>query len=379
MNDPLMLAVSIDDQRLDLVENNQVVASYPVSTATKGVGFVDGSYRTPIGRFRVAEKVGHDEIPGTVFRNREPQGLWLPGNLTNEDLILTRILRLDGLDAANANTLDRNIYIHGTNREDLLGTPASHGCIRMRNAEVLELFRKVPEGTLVVIHPPTRKRGKVIFLDCDSTLSGIEGIDELARARGHVIFEEIVALTNAAMNGEVPLDEVFGRRMEIIRPTQSMADRVAIRYLETVTPGMSELVSGLQARGWLTVILSGGFAPLIEPLARSLGIEHIEAVPLYFDHDGNYAGYGADYPTTRSGGKNVIIREWRQAMLPERVVMIGDGVSDLETKPDVDMFVGFGGVVAREPVRRGADYWLSEMIAESQMLDVIDGGTDRLT
>jgi phosphoserine phosphatase len=379
MNDPLTLAVSIDDQRLDLVENNQVVASYPVSTATKGVGFVDGSYRTPIGRFRVAEKIGHDEIPGTVFRNREPQGLWLPGNLTNEDLILTRILRLDGLDAANANTLTRNIYIHGTNREDLLGTPASHGCIRMRNAEVLELFRKVPEGTLVVIHPPTRKRGKVIFLDCDSTLSGIEGIDELARARGHVIFEEIVALTNAAMNGEVPLDEVFGRRMEIIRPTQSMADRVAIRYLETVTPGMSELVSGLQARGWLTVILSGGFAPLIEPLARSLGIEHIEAVPLYFDHDGNYAGYGADYPTTRSGGKNVIIREWRQAMLPERVVMIGDGVSDLETKPDVDMFVGFGGVVAREPVRRGADYWLSEMIAESQMLDVIDGGTDRLT
>lgn len=379
MNDPLTLAVSIDDQRLDLVEDNQVVASYPVSTATKGVGFVDGSYRTPIGRFRVAEKVGHDEIPGTVFRSREPQGLWLPGNLTNEDLILTRILRLDGLDAANANTLDRNIYIHGTNREDLLGTPASHGCIRMRNAEVLELFRKVPEGTLVVIHPPTRKRGKVIFLDCDSTLSEIEGIDELARARGTVIFEEIVALTNAAMNGEVPLDEVFGRRMEIIRPTQSMADRVAIRYLETVTAGMSELVSGLQARGWLTVILSGGFAPLIEPLARSLGIEHIEAVPLYFDHDGNYAGYGADYPTTRGGGKNVIIREWRQAMLPERVVMIGDGVSDLETKPDVDMFVGFGGVVAREPVRRGADYWVSEIIAESQLLDVIDGGPDRLT
>ena len=379
MNDPLMLAVSIDDQRLDLVADNRVVASYPVSTATKGVGFVDGSYRTPVGRFRVAEKIGHDEISGTVFRGREPQGMWLPGIITSEDLILTRILRLDGLDAANANTLDRNIYIHGTNREDLLGTPASHGCIRMRNADVLELFRKVPEGTLVVIHPPTRKRGKVIFLDCDSTLSGIEGIDELARARGKVIFEEIVALTNAAMNGEVPLDEVFGRRMEMIRPTQSMADRVAIRYLETVTPGMSELVSGLQARGWLTVILSGGFLPLIEPLARSLGIEQIEAVPLYFDHDGNYAGYGADYPTTRGGGKNVIIREWRQAMLPERVVMMGDGVSDLETKPDVDMFVGFGGVVAREPVRRGADYWVPEMIAGTQLMDVIDGGTGRST
>jgi phosphoserine phosphatase len=378
MNDTSRLEVSIDDQRIDLLEQDRVVASYPVSTAAKGVGFVNGSYRTPYGRFRVTEKIGDNEVSGTVFREREPQGLWLPGNVTKEDLVLSRIIRLEGMDPANANTMDRCIYIHGTNREELLGGPASQGCIRMSNEDILGLYRKVTVGMPLVIHPPTRRRGKVIFVDCDSTLSAIEGIDELARARGPEIFGEVAALTDAAMNGEVPLDEVFGRRMAIIRPTRTMADRVAIRYVERVLPGMNELVSGLQAKGWLTVILSGGFAPLIGPLAHALGIEHVEAVPLYFDEHGDYAGYGEDFPTTRGEGKNEVIREWKQAMLPERVVMMGDGVSDLETKPEVDMFIGFGGVVARERVRRGADHWVAGAVDAAALLKVIESGPDRL-
>ncbi|MEO0018840.1 MAG: hypothetical protein RLZZ522_2123, partial [Verrucomicrobiota bacterium] len=299
MNDSLAIEISVDDQRLDLLENGRVVASYTISTAAKGVGFVVGSFRTPTGRFRVVEKIGQNELAGTVFRKREPQGRWLPGNLTSEDLVLTRILRLEGLDPENANTRERCIYIHGTNRVEWLGCPASRGCVRMDNADMMELFCRVPVGTPLVIHPPTRRRGKLIFLDCDSTLSEIEGIDELARASGPEVFAEVAALTTAAMNGEVPLDEVFGCRIELIRPTQVMADRIAIQYLELVTPGMPELVSGLQARGWLTVILSGGFAPMIEPLARMLGINDVEAVPLYFDDNGDYAGYGEDYPTTR--------------------------------------------------------------------------------
>lgn len=377
-NDNIALEISVDDQRLDLLFGGRAVRSYPISTAAKGVGFVEGSFRTPTGRFRVVEKFGRNEIAGTVFRNREPQGLWLPGNVTGEDLVLTRILRLEGLDLENANTLERCIYIHGTNRVELLGSPASRGCIRMDNAEMMELFRKVPEGTSVVIHPPTRRRGKVIFLDCDSTLSGIEGIDELARVRGPEVFEQVAALTTAAMNGEVPVEEVFGRRMEIILPTQAMADRIAIRYLEQVIPGMPELVSGLQARGWLTVILSGGFAPLIAPLARMLRINDVEAVPLYFDGNGDYAGYGEGYPTTRAGGKNEVIREWKRAMLPERVVMVGDGVSDLETTEEVDMFVGFGGVVERERVRAGADHWVSGAMDVARLLETIDGSPARV-
>ena len=104
----------------------------------------------------------------------------------------------------------------------------------------------------------------------------------------------------------------------------------------------------MKADGWTPIILSGGFAPLIRPLADALGIAHVEAVPLHFHPDGSYAGYGEDYPTTRNGGKPEVIREWKQAMLPEVVVMMGDGISDLEAKPEVDLFIGFGGVVSFE-------------------------------
>ena len=212
---------------------------------------------------------------------------------------------------------------------------------------------------------PTISRGKLLFLDCDSTLSAIEGIDELARARGEEVFARVVALTNAAMNGEIPIHEVFPRRMEMIRPDRGLCDRVAARYIEEVVTGAREFIAEAKAGGWVPVILSGGFAPLILPLAGDLGVEHVEAVPIHFNSDGSYAGYGEDYPTTRNLGKNEIIRAWRKANEPERVVMVGDGVSDLETKPDVDLFVGFGGVVERPVVRKGCDFWLADMQSRS--------------
>lgn len=241
---------------------------------------------------------------------------------------------------------------------------------------MLELFERVPEGAEVVIHPPLRRRGKLMFLDCDSTLSAIEGIDELAHACGARVYAEVVALTNAAMNGEVPLDEVFSRRMELIRPAQAVCERVAARYVETITPGAAEFIAALKANGWLPVILSGGFAPLIAPLASELGIAQVEAVPLHFDAGGNYAGYGETYPTTRNGGKNAVIREWTQATLPLRVAMLGDGVSDLETQPEVDVFIGFGGVVVRPRVRDGAKYWIDELTDVRLLIKLLDGGMD---
>ncbi len=106
--------------------------------------------KTPTGRFRVAEKIG-DEMPSeTVFRSRVPlqPGDPLP---PTEDLVMSRILWLDGLDEHNVNTRDRFIYIHGTKHEDKIGTPDSHGCVRMRNADVVELFTLVDEGTHVTI------------------------------------------------------------------------------------------------------------------------------------------------------------------------------------------------------------------------------------
>ena len=373
MNPSISLEVSVDDQRLDVFEAKRRLRSYPVSTGTKGVGFAVGSFRTPLGRFRVLEKLGAGAEPGTVFRSRVACGIWQPGDVVTDDLVLTRILRLDGMDPENANTLERCIYIHGTNREDLIGRPASHGCIRLLNKDMLELFELVPPGAEVFIHPPHQCRGKLIFLDCDSTLSKIEGIDELARVRGPEVYAEVVALTHAAMNGEVPLDEVFARRMNIIRPDRAACEQVAALYVAALTPGAPELIQQLKTHDWLPVILSGGFAPLIAPLARHLGIDHLEAVPLELDASGNYAGYGKSYPTTRNGGKNQIIREWRQAILPQRVAMMGDGMSDLETLPDVDVFIGFGGVIARPRVKQGAQYWIDNMTDSQTLLAMLDG------
>ena len=364
------LEVSIDDQTLKVIEGDQCIRRFDISTATKGMGFTMNSYRTPTGRFRVAEKIGEGEASGTVFKQRVAAGLWLPGASVEGDLVLSRILRLEGLDVENANTLERFIYIHGTNHEDKLGQPASHGCIRLRNDEVIELFDMVSEGTELEIQPATMRGVKLFFIDCDSTLSTIEGIDELARGKGGDVFERVVELTNAAMNGEVPIGEVFPRRMEMIRPDRELCDTVAALYVETIVPGAEEMIRELKEAGWLPVILSGGFAPLIQPLADRLGIAHVEAVPLYFHEDGSYKGYGEDYPTTRNLGKNEVIREWKQALLPERVAMMGDGMSDLETKPDVDAFIGFGGVVARPKIEQGSDHWLADMSDRSALKDI---------
>ena len=374
MNPTRRLEVSMDDQTLKVIESEQCIRQFDISTAAKGMGFTMDSYRTPTGRFWVAEKIGAGNSSGTIFKARVAVGAWQPGDCTGGDLVLSRILRLDGLEPANANTFERYIYIHGTNHEDSLGRPASHGCIRLGNAAMIELFDLVDVGANLLIRPATTPRGKLFFIDCDSTLSTIEGIDELARAKGEDVFEQVVELTHAAMNGEIPIGEVFPRRMDMIRPDRGLCDEVAALYIATMVPGAVEMIRELKEEGWLPVILSGGFAPLIQPLARHLGIDHVEAVPIYFHDDGSYKGYAADYPTTRNLGKNEVIREWKQALLPERVMMMGDGMSDMETQPDVDVFIGFGGVVARTKVASGCDYWLTDMTDRSLLRDIISGG-----
>ena len=142
--------VSIQDQLLTLKDNERLIRAYPVSTSRFGIGTEEGSLKTPTGRFRVAQKIGGGMPSGTIFVGRVPleAGELLP---PTEDLVMSRILWLDGLDEHNANTRERFIYIHGTRHEDKIGEAASHGCVRMRNHDVIELFELVDEGTPVVI------------------------------------------------------------------------------------------------------------------------------------------------------------------------------------------------------------------------------------
>ena len=142
--------VSIRDQQLTVKENERPIRTYPVSTSRFGIGTEEGSFKTPIGRFCVAKKIGSDMPNGTVFVGRVPlqDDEGLP---PTEDSVMSRILWLDGLDEQNANTRERFIYIHGTKHESKIGSPDSCGCIRMRNADVVELFDLVDHDTPVII------------------------------------------------------------------------------------------------------------------------------------------------------------------------------------------------------------------------------------
>jgi phosphoserine phosphatase len=202
---------------------------------------------------------------------------------------------------------------------------------------------------------------KLICFDCDSTLSAIEGIDELARACGPEVFARVEAMTNDAMNGKIPVEAVFGRRLEIIRPSRANVEAIGRRYIETIEPTAKSTLAALVARGWTPVILSGGFRPVIAPLAAELGVTRIEAVDLFFHADGSYRGYDENYPTTRSGGKPEVVLQLKKELQAVQTVMIGDGVSDLETKPVVDQFIGFGRYTVRPKVQAGAHAFIRSL------------------
>ncbi len=153
---PRLILVDVERQLLSLIESGREVAVYPVSTAAAGVGGEEGSLRTPPGWHRVHARIGAGAASGALFASRIATGEVWQGEPRAQDLILTRVLTLEGLEEGRNrgpghDSLARHIYIHGTNHEDTLGRPASHGCVRMANADVSELFERVAEGDPVVI------------------------------------------------------------------------------------------------------------------------------------------------------------------------------------------------------------------------------------
>ena len=147
----IWLRISVAGQTLEVRgAGGEVLRCFPVSTSRFGLGTAPGSWRTPLGRFRVGEKIGAGAALGAVFKSRQPTGE-IGLDSPEDDLVLTRILWLEGAEPDNANTRERYIYIHGTNHEDGIGQPASHGCIRLRNADIIELFEMVPGGAEVRI------------------------------------------------------------------------------------------------------------------------------------------------------------------------------------------------------------------------------------
>jgi len=198
----------------------------------------------------------------------------------------------------------------------------------------------------------------IICFDCDSTLSKIEGIDELGRKCG--LYDELVALTNAAMNGEMALEDVYGKRLDLIKPNKAQIDELADLYISEIVDGVEEIFSTLLAQGKQVHIISGGLRQAILPLAEKLGlaVDHVHAVDVLFDKDGSYQDFNQQSPLAKTGGKSLICKQINTQDLS--MAMIGDGKTDLEAKQAGATVIGFGGVMQRDIVVEQADVFVKE-------------------
>jgi len=211
----------------------------------------------------------------------------------------------------------------------------------------------------VTIHDRWRRAQAVCF-DVDSTVSPEEGIDVLAAFAGQG--DAVAALTRRAMGGAVRFEDALRERLALIRPSRDLIERCLRAHPPRLTPGIDRLIAALHARGTPVYLVSGGFEPMILPLAKRLGIvaDRVHANCLHFAADGAYAGFDAERPTTRSGGKGVVLGQLKRSFAYDPLIMVGDGVTDLDARPPADGFIGYGGIVVREKVQAEADWFVTD-------------------
>lgn len=163
------------------------------------------------------------------------------------------------------------------------------------------------------------------------------------------------------MRGLVPLEAVYGRRLALVAPSRSQLDELAELYVRTLVPGARQTVEALHEAGVRVRIISGGLRPPVQRVAEELHVspDDVGAVDIYFDADGRYAGFDTHSPLARSMGKLQVITDWRNR-LPLPMMLVGDGITDLEAKDAVDTFVAFAGVVERPRVVAEADAVIRE-------------------
>jgi len=196
----------------------------------------------------------------------------------------------------------------------------------------------------------------IVCFDFDSTLSAIEGIDALAERAGCGV--EMAALTNAAMNGEVALEEVYAQRLNLIKPDKVAIAWLAEEYIKHKLLGVEAVFEQLHQAGVSVHIISGGLTPAILPLAARLNVaaKNVHAVGLSWNDDGEYQSFDVQSPLARSGGKAEVCAQLNPQQL--KLAMIGDGKTDMEAKTVGAFCIGFGGVVIRPLVQEQADVFV---------------------
>jgi len=194
-----------------------------------------------------------------------------------------------------------------------------------------------------------------VILDVDLTLCTIEGINWLAARRDPSVASRVADLTRKAMNGDAPLETVYGDRLAAIRPNRTDVAALAAAYQDAVSPGAVQALAAFRSRGVKIVAVTSGIRDAVLPMASALGFTPADvfAVDIRFDDKGNYAGFVAETPLVKASGKREIVE---QLALPRRRLMVGDGSTDALVRPAVDAFAAFTGVIRRDGVARDANY-----------------------
>lgn len=198
-----------------------------------------------------------------------------------------------------------------------------------------------------------------VYFDCDSTLSDMEGVDELLDVLDPELRAEIATLTEQAMNGTTPLATIYETRLARIAPHRDLLTRVGELYVDRLVPHAGEVVDALQWLGIEVGVISGGLLAPVQNLARHLAIpeQNVHAVPVIFDDDGSYVDFDRASPLWQNGGKIQVLRGLPAQHRP--VAFVGDGVTDLETQGTADLFIGFGGVAERAAVKQHAERFVA--------------------
>jgi phosphoserine phosphatase len=205
------------------------------------------------------------------------------------------------------------------------------------------------------VTPRAKPRFASVVLDVDSTLCGLEGIDWLAQKRGAAVTETVTDATNAAMRGEIPLENVYSSRLSLVHPGRKDIEALAYAYMAALADGALQAVTAWRGAGIRVDLVSSGIRNSILPLASILGLPamHVHAVDIQFDDTGAYRDFDRSSPLTTAMGKREIVRT---LALPRPTLAVGDGITDLAMRESVDAFAAFTGFVSRPLVIPSADF-----------------------
>ncbi|RUS71435.1 hypothetical protein EGW08_020805 [Elysia chlorotica] len=204
------------------------------------------------------------------------------------------------------------------------------------------------------------RQAEAVCFDVDSTVIVDEGIDELAAFCG--VAEKVKELTKQAMSGSMTFREALTKRLNIIQPSQQKLTEFINKHPPKLSRGVKELIALLGKMDKKVFLVSGGFRSLIGPVAEILSIpsDHVFANRFLFNEDGSYAGFDKEEPTSESGGKPRALQLIKEKYGFSRMVMIGDGATDMEACPPANAFIGYGGNVVREKVKQAAFWYVMD-------------------